>query len=163
MTKNTAQSLITTPAPITKKLGAWLYDILISIAIWFLWGLFTFPLIHWMLGVEDMNIETGWQDSLTYQIYSLFPTLLLLLYFVGSHVRYGQTVGMSAWKIMLVQDNGKPVTFGAALFRAITSVLGLGMIISPFTKKRLGWHDILTNTRVVALPEKAKPGTDKIK
>jgi uncharacterized RDD family membrane protein YckC len=156
MTKETQQTLITTPAPITKKLGAWLYDILISVAIWFLWGLFTFPLIRWMLGVNDMNADIGWQDSITYQIYSLIPTLLLLLYFVGSHVRYGQTVGMSAWKIMVVQDNGKPVTFAPALFRAIISVLGIGMLISPFTKKKLGWHDLLTKTRVVALPDKDK-------
>ncbi|RDX36439.1 RDD family protein [Kangiella sp. HD9-110m-PIT-SAG07] len=156
MTQESQQTLITTPASITKKLGAWLYDILISVAIWFLWGLFTFPLIRWMLGVEDMNTETGWQDTITYQVYSLFPTLLLLLYFVGSHVRYGQTVGMSAWKIMLVKDSGKAVTFGPAMVRSIISVLGIGMLISPFTRKNLGWHDILTKTRVVALPDKQK-------
>ncbi len=156
MAQDTQQTLITTPASLTKKMGAWLYDILISIAIWFLWGLFTFPLIRWMLGVNDMSAETGWQDTVTYQIYSLFPTLLLLLYFVGSHVRYGQTVGMSAWKIMLVQDDGKAVAFGPALIRSIVSILGIGMLVSPFTKKNLGWHDMLTKTRVVALPDKEK-------
>jgi len=156
MNDKTQQPLITTPAPITRKLGAWLYDILICVAIWFLWGLFTFPLIRWLLGVEDMNVDTGWQDTLTYQVYSLLPTLLVLFYFVGSHVRYGQTVGMSAWKIMLVKDNGQPITFKPALLRSILSVLGVGMLISPFNKKNLGWHDILTKTRVVALPDKEK-------
>lgn len=149
-----SEQIITTPAPITKKLGAWLYDILISIAIWFLWGLFTFPLIRWLLGVEDMQVDTGWQDTLTYRIYSMIPTLLLLTYFIGSHVRYGQTVGMSAWKIMVVQKDGKPITFRKALPRAILSILGIGMLFSIVNKKRLGWHDLMTGTRVVSLPEK---------
>lgn len=156
MAKNTQQPLITTSAPITKKLGAWLYDVLISVAIWFLWGLFTFPLIRWMLGVDDMNVDSGWQETLTYKVYSLIPTLLLLLYFVGSHVRFGQTVGMSAWKIMVVKDNGQPVTLGRAFARAVISIFGIGMIISPLNRKKLGWHDMLTKTRVVALPDKEK-------
>ena len=143
--------LVTTPAPLTKKLGAWLYDALICIAIWFLWSLFTFPLIRWLLGVDD--IYTG-QDTLVYKIYSLIPVLLILLYFVGSHVRFGQTVGMSSWKLMLVQNNGKPVTLGQALVRDITAVLGVGMLFSLFNSKKLGWHDMISGTRVVALPDK---------
>lgn len=156
MATQAQQPLTTTPAPLTKKLGAWLYDMLISVAIWFLWGLFTFPLIRWFYGVEDMHAQSGWEGSLPHQIYSALPVLLLLLYFVGTHVRFGQTVGMSAWKIMLVQDDGRPVTFKQALPRALLSVLGIGMLFSPFNKKNLGWHDMLTNTRVVALPDKEK-------
>ncbi|MBD3667245.1 MAG: RDD family protein [Kangiella sp.] len=152
MSKPTSpKPLVTTPAPLTKKLGAWLYDTLICIAIWFLWSLFTFPLIRWLLGVDD--IYTG-QDTLVYKIYSLIPVLLILLYFVGSHVRFGQTVGMSSWKLMLVQNNGKPVTLGQALVRDITAVLGVGMLFSLFNSKKLGWHDLISGTRVVALPDK---------
>lgn len=146
-----SKPLVTTPAPLTKKLGAWLYDALICVAIWFLWGLFTFPLIRWLLGVEDIHLG---QDTLTYKIYAILPTFLILFYFVGSHVRYGQTVGMSSWKLMLVQNNGKPVTLGQAMLRDITAVLGLGMLLSPFNSKNLGWHDMLSGTRVVALPDK---------
>ena len=153
MTKNT---VVTTPAPLGKKLGAWLYDILIGIAIWLIWGLFTFPIIHGLLGVEDIYAQGGWEESWVYRIYKAIPALLIILYYVGSHVRYGQTVGMSSWKIMLVQDDGKPVKFGPALLRAIISVFGIGMLISPLTKKKLGWHDLLTKTRVVALPDKEK-------
>lgn len=143
--------LVTTPAPLTKKLGAWLYDALICIAIWFLWGLFTFPLIRWLLGVDDIYTA---QDTLIYKIYSVLPALLILFYFVGSHVRFGQTVGMSSWKLMLVQKNGKPVTLGQALVRDITAVLGIGMLFSLFNSKKLGWHDMISGTRVVALPDK---------
>lgn len=143
--------LVTTPAPLTKKLGAWLYDALICIAIWFLWGLFTFPLIRWLLGVDDIYTA---QDTLIYKIYSVLPALLILFYFVGSHVRFGQTVGMSSWKLMLVQNNGKPVTLGQALVRDITAVLGIGMLFSLFNSKKLGWHDMISGTRVVALPDK---------
>lgn len=148
--------ITTTPAPLGKKLGAWLYDILITIAIWFLWGLFTFPLIRWILGVDNFETETAWQDNIIYQIYSWLPSLLVLLYFVGTHVRYGQTVGMSAWKLMLVQDKGKAVSLKQALPRAIISILGLGMFYGLFNKKKLGWHDLATGTRVVVLPEKKK-------
>lgn len=148
-----SQPLITTPAPLTKKLGAWLYDVLICVAIWFLWTMFTFPLIRWLLGVED--IYTG-QDTVLYKIYSALSALLILFYFVGSHLRYGQTVGMSSWKLMLVQNNGKPVTFGQAMLRDITAIFGIGMLFSPFNAKKLGWHDMLSGTRVVSLPDKEK-------
>lgn len=152
MSKPTSpKPLVTTPAPLTKKLGAWLYDALICIAIWFLWGLFTFPLIRWLLGVDDIYTA---QDTLIYKIYSVLPALLILFYFVGSHVRFGQTVGMSSWKLMLVQNNGKPVTLGQALVRDITAVLGIGMLFSLFNSKKLGWHDMISGTRVVALPDK---------
>lgn len=154
MTENTTEALITTPAPITRKLGAWLYDILISVAIWVIFVLFSSSITGIIIGEEGFRENP---DILAGNpLYQYFPLLLVTLYIVGTHVRYGQTVGMSAWKIMVVQDNGQPITFKQALLRSVLSVLGVGMLISPFNKKNLGWHDTLTKTRVVALPDKEK-------
>ncbi|AOE50275.1 RDD family protein [Kangiella sediminilitoris] len=154
MATQAQETLITTPAPLTKKLGAWLYDSLICAAIWIIFILFSSSIAGIIIG------EQGFKDNPDILAGNIFyqyaPLLLVAIYIVGTHVRFGQTVGMSAWKIMLVQDNGRPVTFKQALPRAVLSLLGIGMLFSPFNKKRLGWHDMLTHTRVVALPDKEK-------
>ena len=53
-----------------------------------------------------------------------------------------------------------PKVFG--IIHIIYAVLGIGMIFSLFNKKKLGWHDLATKTRVVLLPEKS-PMTKAIK
>lgn len=152
-TKNTTPPQVE-PATLNKKLGAWLYDLLICIAIWFLWSMFTFPIIRWLLGVEDMKSQTGWESDPVYLIYKWIPSLLVLLYIAGSHYKYGHTVGMGAWRLRLVKEDGKAVTFGQSIIRTMVSVLGIGMLISPLNRKKQGWHDIVAKTRVVQLEKR---------
>lgn len=151
--ENTAPTQVV-PATLNKKLGAWLYDLLICIAIWFLWSMFTFPVIRWLLGVDDMKTQTGWESDPIYLVYKWIPSLLVLLYIAGSHYKYGHTVGMGAWRLRVVKDDGKAITFAQAVGRAMVSVLGIGMLVSPFNRKKQGWHDIIAKTRVVQLEKR---------
>lgn len=153
---------VTTPAPITKKLGAWLYDALISIAIYFLWVTFTSPLIRWVIGGEqDWLVDTSWRDTGIYQVYSITPWILVLLYFVYNHTKSGQTVGMSAWKLMLVKINGEKVSSLQAAGRAISSIFGVAIISSTFNKQKRGWHDLISGTRVVQFHDDTNIKTPK--
>ncbi|WP_251357880.1 RDD family protein [Kangiella sp. TOML190] len=149
-----SETLVTTPAPLGKKLGAWLYDALIAIAIYFLWVTFTSPLIRWLIGGnQDWLADTSWKDASVYQYYMITPWLLVLLYFVYNHVKTGQTVGMSAWKLMLVKTDGTKVSWSQATLRAIASIFGAGILSSVFNAQKRGWHDLLSGTRVVLLPD----------
>ncbi len=154
-----SDTLVTTPAPLGKKLGAWLYDALISIAIYFLWVTFTSPLIRWIIGGnQDWLADTSWKDTTVYQYYMITPWLFVLLYFVYNHVKSGQTVGMSAWKLRLVKLNGSRVTWLQATARSILSILGAGIISSVFNAQKRGWHDLMTGSRVVLMPDQKKDG-----
>ncbi len=153
-----SQTIVTTPAPLGKKLGAWLYDALISVAIYFLWVTFTSPLIRWLIGgSEDWIKDTSWREAPIYQYYMITPWILVLLYFAYNHVKSGQTVGMSAWKLRLVKTDGTKVTWLQATARAIVAIFGAGILSSVFNAQKRGWHDLLTGTRVVLMPDQDKP------
>ncbi len=152
-----SKPLVTTPAPLGKKLGAWLYDALIAIAIYFLWVTFTSPLIRWIIGGnQDWLADISWRETTAYQYYMITPWILVLLYFVYNHAKTGQTVGMSAWKLMLVKTDGARVNWLQASSRAILSLFGAGILSSVFNRQKRGWHDIATGTRVVLLPDQPK-------
>jgi len=75
-------------------------------------------------------------------------------FFCGFWVHGGQTLGMRAWRIRVVRDDGRPLTwllasarFGAGLVAALPA--GLGLWWSVFDGQKRGWHDRWTRTRVV--------------
>jgi uncharacterized RDD family membrane protein YckC len=80
-----------------------------------------------------------------------------MLFFCGFWSHGGQTVGMRAWRIRVVRDDGRPLgwpraalRFGAGLLAALPA--GLGLWWGILDDRRRGWHDRLTATRVVRSP-----------
>jgi uncharacterized RDD family membrane protein YckC len=86
-----------------------------------------------------------------------FPLSLVgvaMAFFCGFWVHGGQTVGMRAWHIRVVCDDGSALgwrraaaRFAAALVAALPA--GLGLWWSLFDDDKRGWHDRWTRTRVV--------------
>jgi uncharacterized RDD family membrane protein YckC len=86
-----------------------------------------------------------------------FPLCLFaiaLVFFSGFWVHGGQTVGMRAWRIRVVCEDGRPMTwlraaarFGAAVVAAAPA--GLGLWWAWLDRRGRGWHDVWTRTRVV--------------
>jgi uncharacterized RDD family membrane protein YckC len=77
-----------------------------------------------------------------------------MAYFCGFWVHGGQTVGMRAWRIRVVCDDGSSLgwlraaaRFAAALVAALPA--GLGLWWGLFDDNLRGWHDRWTQTRVV--------------
>jgi uncharacterized RDD family membrane protein YckC len=76
------------------------------------------------------------------------------LFFAGFWSRGGQTLGMRAWRIRLVADDGGPVRLGTALLRCLVALLswaclGAGFWTALFDRERRTWHDRLTGTHLV--------------
>ncbi len=93
------------------------------------------------------------------QVYKIWLWLVASLYFVIPWKRKGQTLGMQSWKIRLVQESGKPVTWVQAWMRVLLALvswlpLGLGFIWSLFDKKRQTWHDRWTGTKLIVEEKK---------
>lgn len=63
----------------------------------------------------------------------------------------GQTLGMRAWRIRVVRDDGAPLTWRDAVLRLLAACLaalpaGLGFLWCLVDRDRRCWHDRLTHT-----------------
>lgn len=77
-------------------------------------------------------------------------------YFVVSWTRVGATIGMRAWKLRLVADDGTRMGAGAATLRYVLALvslalLGCGFWYAWFDAERRTWHDRVCGTRMTRL------------
>lgn len=89
-----------------------------------------------------------------------FPLCLVgvaMAFFCWFWVHGGQTVGMRAWRIRVVRDDGGALgwpraaaRFAAGLVAALPA--GLGLWWSVVDDRNRAWHDRWTRTRVVRTP-----------
>lgn len=86
----------------------------------------------------------------------LLRSLLFALgcaFFTGFWVHGGQTLGMKAWRIRLVADDGGPVRWTRGLLRCVVALLswtclGAGFWWALFDRERRTWHDRASGTRL---------------
>ena len=132
------------PAGIGRRLGAMLYDGLLIIAIWMA------TLLVWVIASGGEAV-TGWPIQLV-----LFSQWLgFYLYFWS---RQGQTLGMTAWRIKLVKQDGTAADFPQLLKRAAVAPIslfcvGLGYLWFYVGDQQQTWHDRASQTLVVHIPK----------
>ena len=107
------------PAGLTRRLAALFYDSLLALAIAFVATFAMLPLT----GGEAILAST--QGALG-NAHRAVVMLVLFAYFGGSWTRSGQTLGMKAWRIQLVDSAGGKLGWTGALGRFL---LGTGMTI----------------------------------
>lgn len=126
-------------ASLARRLGAMLYDAIGVLAIWLL------TLTVFVVSTDSAALGPA-------------VTILLALEMVGFFVffwRYsGQTLGMRAWRIILVSGTGQPPTLAqliVRLFGAVASIAcaGLGYAWILLDQENRSWADLLSNTRIV--------------
>ena len=133
-----------TPTGIPRRLGAFFYDLLLIMSLWMvtLWA--------WIL-INDGEA-----------IYGSLVQLVLMMEFIAFYIycwtRTGQTLGMRAWKIKIVDVDGENPTLKQSIVRLIVlpvswSVFGLGFFWFYFSKTQQTWHDRFSRTFTVKLSE----------
>jgi uncharacterized RDD family membrane protein YckC len=87
--------------------------------------------------------------------------LKILIYFAMAYGFFtwfwthgGQTLGMRAWKIRVVGEDGLPINQQQASLRFFWSILswgtlGIGFLVSLTQAERLAWHDQFSRTRLI--------------
>jgi uncharacterized RDD family membrane protein YckC len=80
-------------------------------------------------------------------------------YFGLSWRRGGQTLGMRAWRLRLVDATGGTPRWPALALRYAVAGLsfaafGLGVLWSLVDRERRAWHDLASGTRVLRLPRR---------
>jgi uncharacterized RDD family membrane protein YckC len=138
-----------TRVPLWRRLAAAAYDGLIVFALWMLGTALVMPLSRGAITRDHPLAE------LLYQLY-----LLAIGYgfFAGFWMRDGQTLGMLAWRVRLVnsEDGGRIgwkqslIRYAAALLSWVA--LGAGFWWSHYDPENKTWHDRLSGTELRMAP-----------
>jgi uncharacterized RDD family membrane protein YckC len=82
--------------------------------------------------------------------------IIPLLFFTGFWSWGGQTLGMRAWHLKVIKQDGSQVTWHDAFKRHLAALLscllfGLGFLWILVDPQGLAWHDRLSKTRLIRL------------
>jgi len=129
------------PASLFKRCAAFIYDLLLLVGL-----VAAFTLLAVVLHGGAIASGSLWFQAALVGIAGGF--------FCGFWTHGGQTLGMRAWRIRVVGPGGAPLSWPRAALRFVAGVLsllpaGLGLWWGIFDAQRRGWHDRLTDTRVV--------------
>jgi uncharacterized RDD family membrane protein YckC len=137
-----------------RRLAAMFYDFMLLAALLMLAG----ALVVVPLG---MGFDIDSEVLARHPLFRLYLFLVILGFFCGFWIRGGQTLGMRAWRLMVVRYDGNRLHLRDALARFAAAalswtVLGAGFLWSLLDREKLTWHDRLSGTRLVMLkkPEK---------
>ncbi|MHB8447792.1 MAG: RDD family protein [Rudaea sp.] len=142
-----SEPMSATPAPLRLRLAAAIYDLLPLVGVWF------------VAVVLALAITGGALDTHTLAGKFLVQGLALVLsgaYFIVSWSRGGQTIGMRAWKLRVVDTDGRRVPLPRALLRFVVALVSLAPLGAGFwwalvdAQKRT-WHDKAANTALVRI------------
>ena len=136
-------------AGLLPRLAAMFYDGFLLTAVWFL------------LTGAMVIINSGEELPLWFSSYLLFPILIAvtLIFNVWFWTHGGQSLGMRAWRLKVVDLSGKPINIQSGVKRWAFSIislatLGLGYVWMLFDKEKRTWHDRWSDTCVVHIPKK---------
>lgn len=143
-------------AGVFRRFAAIMYDLLALIALWMLAMAIGLAVVAILAKTQLISLE-GYQDhadyiqhhALWFQLYSLLVFGWFYLYF---WVKAGQTLGMRAWRMLLIRQDGAKLTYRQAAIRLLTSLFGLGnfwLWLKPTAG--LALQDKLSHTQVVVL------------
>lgn len=143
------------PAPLSRRIGAMLYDGILLLGV---------LMLAVLVLIFPYQLITGRPFPHDEPIHLTLERLYLILvcggFFVFFWTRGGQTLGMRTWRLRAIRDDGAPLRPGDAWRRfawAVVSLapLGLGLWWSLVDRDRLAWHDRLSRTRLIRLPRGA--------
>jgi len=135
----------TDTVPLWRRLAAASYDALVVAALWFIATAIAMPLSRGAITPDHPLAEL---------IYRSYILTVGFLFFGGFWVRNGQTLGMLAWRVKVVQAGSRArITWTQALIRYLVAYVswipaGLGFWWSLWDKDGKTWHDRLSGTEL---------------
>jgi uncharacterized RDD family membrane protein YckC len=129
------------PAGVGRRLAALTYDSLLLLGVLFI---ASFPLVLINEGPMRDGTLLGEVKNALYLLYLL---ALIFLFYGWFWTRHGQTLGMAAWRIRVLSENGSLPDWKQVLIRLSTALLGLANLWVWFDANHLGWHEYLSHTR----------------
>jgi len=139
----------TTPASLWLRLAAAIYDLFPLLALWMATAGVVLLAAHGEVDVAH--------PELAYRL-TLRSALLVVTaaYFVVSWARGGQTIGMRAWRLRLVDASGQALPWPRCVLRFVVAcislaALGLGFLWCLVDARNRAWHDLVARSVLVRL------------
>ena len=143
-------------AGLFRRLASLLYDGIIVGAIWMLFGF----IMQLVVGPDTSELVDGRvrTDPVLGNILFFLMLTSCAAFFGWFWTRSGQTVGMLAWRIKVVDRHGGPVSVRQAAVRLLLAwpaffLLGLGYLWLFVDAEGDALHDKISGTRVVVVPK----------
>ena len=135
------------PAPLGRQLAAMLYDSFLLLALFILVG-FIF-----VIGNGGERLKPGSGLLYGFRLALLACWALFYGYFWSAQ---GQTLGMRAWRLLLVDERGASLKFGPALYRWLMALitclpLGLGLFWRLWDRDGRTLYDRWSHSRLYVL------------
>ena len=149
-----------------RRLGGWVYDLLVAIAVYMTAGALSFLIFGLLVNYDVLSMQ-GYQHLIDLQNSSIVYSLCIYgwnlgwvaFFFVWFWSRSGQTLGMKAWRLRVQNPDGSLISKTSAVKRLLPTLLGLGNLWLLIDRKnRLSLQDKLTGTEVVTLSKEANRG-----
>lgn len=145
-------------AGFARRLSAIIYDVLVLCALIMAAAGLAFGLVIGLEKADLLNLS-AYEDTAAFfgqglQRWLYFAYLLsaAIGFYAYFWVRAGQTLGMRAWRLLLLQQNGQKITLQQAVLRALLAFAGLGNFwLFIRWGKGLALQDQLTNTQMVLI------------
>ena len=134
-----------TSASVLRRCGAMLYECFLIVAVLIVAA--TPPV---MLNGGPI-LGGNWLNELKRLLFLIYLVSLIYGFFGWFWIQRGQTLGMLAWKIKIVDRQNRKLTIFQVLIRLTTSVFGLANLWCWFDKDGLGWHERLSATQTLSV------------
>ena len=136
-----------------RRLTAILYDVLLVVAL--------VAVVNGLALGALVQLTDGKQQVLNENLVQLLTLLSVFGFYSIFWLKSGQTLGMQAWRIKLVDFQGGRPTAGKALLRCLgaclsAACLGLGYLWCLVDRNNRYWHDYLSGTELILLPKEEK-------
>jgi uncharacterized RDD family membrane protein YckC len=146
-----AAPMSSTPASLWLRVAAGIYDLFPLLALWMLTAGLALLVAHGDVDVAHPSL--GWRLALRAAL-----VVVTAAYFVISWSRGGQTIGMRAWRLRVVDADGSALPWPRAVLRFVVAclsllALGVGFLWCLFDRRQRGWHDLAARTLLVRLPK----------
>jgi len=137
-----------------RRLTAMFYDALLVLAL--------VAAVNGLALAALVKVTAGEQQVLNAHLAQLLTALSIVLFFSIFWVKSGQTLGMQTWRIKLVDFNGGPPSIGKSILRCLGALLsaaclGLGYLWCLVDRNHRYWHDYISGTELILLPNREKP------
>lgn len=154
----TSQKKQAKPAPVWRRLAAMIYDSFLVLAIMFLVGFINLGVQMKVYGAKELKAMTESGQSIGGPIFYAALFLSIFSFFAFFWSRRGQTLGMQAWNIQIVDREGGYISIGQCLIRTLTAIpalmlCGLGVFWCLWDREHLSWQDRLSRSRTLYIPK----------
>ena len=142
-------------APFFRRLASWIYDFLTAVAIAMLAVVVGYIFTGSIQALGLISIE-GYEDMAAYLadgwVFQIYILICLTAFFCYFWVKGGQTIGMRAWRIRVLNKENQTISIVQAIVRFYASLAGLGnLLVLVDFKNRQSLQDYIAKTKTVVL------------